>query len=335
MDEVGEIIARCMAKAGSEVPDKAAKKSEKEPLVIESSADVVRLPEPSSSDEALASVPLVRHWLFAPDGSRLRYRELMVRVQHGGREILQTIRIGDRFAEAGTGYGILKARHQRMLFAMQELWQKQGGRLARVNGVRQGCLCASSWELEQAMFGTHGGREKRLIRAMVQQLSSIPVEIRNYIGPDGEPCDLDITGLILGAEFNSSRRGDAGQMGFPWVEVYFSSVITRAFEQQAVKPLNLKVLGELRDTAALLYPKIDYLLANNSVTEMRLDGLVEKLGLAGGQLSQRAYRRRKFQAVVDELKGQPLSKEGYVIDARLVPTADGRDHKFVAERRRK
>ena len=318
-----------------EAPENAPRKLEKSPPYVEPLAEVIVLPRPSQDDCALASIPLIRHWLFAPDGSKLNCREFKVRTRHQDEDIIQTIRIGDHFAEAGQGYGILKARHQRLLFALQELWQNQGGRLARVDGIRRGVVCASSWELEEILFGSHGGRQKRILRSLIQQLSSIPVSIDNYIGSDGNLTDLDLTGLISGAEFRGASRGSKSQLGFPWVEIYLSSVITRAFEQSAVKPLNLRVLGDLKgDVAALLYPKIDYYLATNSETEMRLDGLVEKLGLQNAQMNKPSYRRAKFQPVIEELNGKPLSKEGFVISAKLVPTADGRDHKLVATRKR-
>lgn len=333
MNDLQETLDKWVARGADQ--KEASREPEKEPFIVQPSDEIVSIPESSDSDSALVSVPLVRHWLFAPERSKLRYRELKIQTSHNQQKIVQTIRIGDAFARSGNSYGILKTRHQKLLFAMQDLWQKQGGRTAIVNGVRQGRLCASSWDLEQAMFGAHGGEQKRLIRAMVQQLSSIPVCIENYIGPDGEVFDLDISGLVLGAEFRTSRRrSGATQMGFPWAEIYFSSVITRAFEQQAIKPVNLRVLGQLRDIATLLYPKIDCLLASNPETEMRLDGLVEKLGLSGSQLVEKAYRRRRFQPIVKELNDQPLSKEGYSIKAKLVPTKDGRDYKLVAERKR-
>jgi hypothetical protein len=309
----------------------------KAPPQIEELAEVIRLPDPSDAEHALAAVPVVRHWLFAPDRTRERYREFEVETTHQQRRIKQAIRIGDRFAEAGKGYGVLTARHQGALFALQRIWQTQGGRMARVDGARRGVLCLSSYILEKEFFGHHGGRTRRLIRQIIQELSSIPVAIDNYIGPDGEIYDLDISGLIGGAEFRTSRRGAAAeQLVFPWVEIYLSSIVTRAFELQAVKPLNLAVLNDLGSgIPALLYPKVDYLLANNPETEMRLGGLIQKLGLADKRMSQAAYRRRKFASYARELDGQPLSRDGYIIDARLEPTADKADHKLIFARRKK
>lgn len=309
------------------------KKSSITPKTVESLSDVIHLPRPSNDEHGLAAVPLIRHWLFAPDGSKLRHRDFYVHTEHRGRRLVQRIRIGDRFSEPGTGYGVLKARHQRMLFALQDLWQKQGGRLAIVDGARIGVVRGSSCDLEARLFGSHGGQQKRIVRALVQQLASIPVEITNYIGQDGEVHDMDITGLLDGATFCRTRHG--GQRGAPWIEIYLSAIITRAFDAKSIKPVNLRVLNEFRsDLAALLYPKIDYYLAANPETEMRLDGLVAKLGLSGNQLHQLKYRMRKFAPVVAELNGKPLSKEGYIIEAKLVPTSDGLDYKLVARRKK-
>ncbi len=306
------------------------KKPTKEPL-----AEIIKLPTPANQAHALCAVPLTRHWLFAPDRTKLRVRRLEVEVVHQRQHLTQSITIGDTLADPDMGYGILKTRHQRMIFALQQVWQDQGGRMIRWNGRRQGMVSVSSWVLEQLMYGSHGGRQSRLVRKSIQELSSIPVKVENFIGPDGHIYTLDVTGLIGGVEFASSRRSDGQQLGFPWVEIPLGSLITSAFEASAVKPLNMEVLRSLkRDTSALLYPKLDYYLASNEAVELRLDGLVNKLGMTAKQLRQRSYRRRKFESALIDLQGRPLSKEGYVIDARLEPTSDGQDDKLVAERKR-
>lgn len=311
--------------------DKAKpKKPTKEPL-----AEVIKLPTPANQAHALCAVPLTRHWLFAPDRTKVRVRRFEVEVMHQRRHLKQSITIGDTLAAPDMGYGVLKVRHQRMLFALQQVWQDQGGRMIRWDGRRQGMVSVSSWVLEELMYGSHGGQQKRLVRRSIQELASIPVMVSNFIGPDGHVHNLDVTGLIGGVEFASSRRGDGQQLGFPWVEIPLGSLITSAFEASAVKPLNMEVLRSLkRDMSALLYPKLDHHLATNDGVELRLDGLVEKLGMANNELRQPNRRRRAFMSAVDELQGLPLSREGYTLDVRLEPTADKADHKLIAERRR-
>lgn len=303
------------------------------PQTAEPITEVIHLPRPSNDEHGLAAIPIVRHWLFAPDGSDLNWREVRMQTQHRRRTLVQTVRIGDRYASPGRGYGILTTRHQRALFALQQLWQKQGGKLVRIDGKRHGIIRASSWELEHSFFGSHGGREKRMARAVVQQLDSIPVEILNYIHDDGTVGDISISGLVGGVEYHSVTH-NGGRRG-PWVSIYLSSLITRAFENHAVKPMNLSVLRTLRrDLSALLYPKIDYHLSTHTEVALRLDGLVEKLGLQNKQMHKRSYRQAKFVPVAEDLNGQPLSKDGYIIEARLVQTSDRRDHKLAARRRR-
>ena len=210
--------------------------------------------------------------------------------------------------------------------------------MVRWNGQRRGGLSASSWQLEEMLYGNHGGRQKDMVRLVMQELASIPVKIENYIRPDGTIGTLDVAGLISGLVFADSRRTKGGQqqLGFPWVEIGLGPMITRSFELAAVKPINLDVLRSLkRDTSALLYPKLDYYLASNEGVELRLDGLVSKLGMTAKDLHKRSCRRRLFASAVADLQGQPLSKEGgYVIDARLEPTSDGQDDKLIAQRKR-
>lgn len=303
---------------------------------IEATADVISFPSPSNPDHTLVSLPLVRHWLFAPDGTRLPHRKFKLETIHKRQHIVQTVTIGDTWADRGKGYGVLTTRHQRALFVLQQIWQQQGGRIALLNDVRRGTLCCSSWDLEQALFGTHGGREKRMARAIIQELSSIPVLIENYVASDGSIYDLDITGLLGGAEFKSSRRGSRTQLGFPWVEIFLSSIITRAFEERAVKPLDMRVLAGFKTNgAALLYPKLDYFLATHDETELTLQHLVERFGLdqINGEMRKLSIRKRYFEPVAQELSGSPLSSDGYVIDATLQPTKDGTDLKLVARRK--
>jgi len=322
----GSILGRADVEADTD----KAKKPTKEPL-----AEVIKLPTPANKDHSLCAVPLTRHWLFAPDRTKLRVRRFEVEVVHQRRHFTQSITIGDTLAASDKGYGVLTTRHQRMLFALQQVWQDQGGRMIKWDGRRQGMVSVSSWTLEELMYGNHGGQQKRLVRRAVQELASIPVRVENFIGPDGHIHTLDVTGLIGGVEFASSRRGDGQQLGFPWVEIPLGSLITSAFEASAVKPLNMEVLRNLkRDTSALLYPKLDHHLSTNEGVELRLDGLVEKLGMTAQQLRQRSHRRRQFKSALDELQGQPLSREGHTLDVRLEPTADKTDDKLIAERRR-
>ncbi len=319
-----------VADGGAPEPDQ-----EKEPT-REPMAEVIKLSIPADDSHAMTAVPLIRHWLFAPDRTKVRLRKLQVEVAHRGERITQSITIGDRVVGPTEGYGVLRTRHQRALFVLQQLWQEQGGRMVLWNGRRHGTVCASSWQLEQLLHGRHGGRQSDLVRLVMQGLASIPVKIENYVRPDGTVGSLDVAGLISGLVFSDSRRGSKGQLGFPWVEIALGPIITRSFELSAVKPINLDVLRSLkRDTSALLYPKLDYYLANNEGIELRLDGLVDKLGMTSKELRQRGRRRRQFEAALVDLQGRPLSKEGgYVLDVRLEPTSDGLDDKLIAERKR-
>jgi hypothetical protein len=284
--------------------------------------------EPPIGDNALVAVPLVRHWLFAPDKTKARIRAFTIDVKHKGERLVQSFRIGDPTAPPGKGYGILTVRHQRALFALQELWQQQRGRMVLWEGRRQGMVNATSWEIEDRLFGTHGGRQKAMVRQVIQELASIPVAIKNYISPEGEVTDIETTGLISGALFSQSRRKtNPSQMGFPWVEIMLGDIITRAFEISAIKPLNLRVIRSMRDTAALLYPKLDYMLQGSPSVSFRLPTLVRNLGLSGEIQRQPARRRRLFTSTADELSGQPLSKSGTTLRVHVAQgaAADGED----------
>lgn len=321
--------------AGTFVPGRGEVKSD--PVNIEKAqpmADVIRLTraDEQQSNLAVTALPVVRHWLFAPNGTRLKYREFTNEVSIRGREIVQRVCIGDKLgASVGQGYGVLTARHQRALFAIQHLWQKQGGRLASINGKRFGSVCCSSWQVEHLLFGSHGGKQKELVRLLIQQLASIPVKIENYVEQDGGVSTLDVTGLIHG-RFASSRKTPDGQLGFPWIEMVIDPVLVNAFERNDVKPIDLEVLAGFKsDVAAILYPKIDHHLATHNSVELRLDGLVEKLGLTDKQLGQRAYRLKKFKEPLSELDGKPTSSGG-AMTVEAQPTADGMDWKLVAKR---
>ena len=335
MDEFKAIAERMIARRRAEAKDREGEEEEKrENSGMEPLAEVIKFPTPANQAHALCAVPLTRHWLFAPDKTKLRVRRLEVEVVHRRQHLTQSITVGDVLAEANKGYGVLTTRHQRMLFILQQLWQDQGGRLVQWNGRRQGMVSVSSWTLEELMYSGHGGWQKRRVRQIVQELASIPVKVENFIGPDGRICNLDVTGLIGDVEFANVRRGSGQQLGFPWVEIPLGSIITNAFEVSAVKPVNMEVLRSLkRDTSALLYPKLDHYLATNEGVELSLTGLVEKLGMTAKQLRQRSHRRRQFEGPRDELQGKPISKDGYVLDVRLEPTTGGDDDKLIVERK--
>jgi hypothetical protein len=318
---------------GKYVPGRGEAKAEM--VKAQPLADVIKLPRPEHPDHVLTSLPLVRHWLFAPDKTKLRIRKFQVEASIKGHKVMQSLTIGDDFSGPNKGYGVLTTRHQRALFVLQHLWQQQGGHLATLDGKRSAVLTCSSWQLEEHLFGSHGGEEKRMAKRIIHELNSIPIKIENYVDRDGYVSNFETNGLIRGYTFASSRRVQDGQMGFPWVEIYLGPLVVKAFEENEIKPLHLGVVrGFKSDIAALLYPKLDYLLSLHDETEHRLDGLVQKLGLTGEQLEQRSYRLRKFNRPIEELKGKPLSSGGELL-VDVKPTTDGQDWKLVATRSRK
>lgn len=308
--------------------EKSPEKKESGDAEAKPLAEVIRLSAPTNQSHVLTALPVVRHWLFAPDRTTLRYREFEHQTQVCGKDITQKICIGDKVAAAGKGYGVLTTRHQQGLLAIQHIWQIQGGRLVNLNSKRFGTVSCSSWQLEEALFGSHGGRQVQLVRQVVQEVASIPVKIENYVDHDGHLATLDLTGFIHG-RFASSRRVSEG----PWVEMLIDPLLVTSFERNEVKPIDLEILrGFNSDIAALLYPKIDYMLASHERTELRLDGLVKKLGLTAKRLREKSYRHSKFEGSVNELNGKALSHGGELV-VRLEPTADGEDFKIVAEKR--
>jgi hypothetical protein len=294
-------------------------------------AQVVDLPTPANPEHTIVALPIIRNWLFAPDRSKLRMRRFESKITHMGHHVTQSITIGDTLADAKSGYGVLKVRHQRVLFALQKLWQKQGGRLVSLYGDKHAVVSATSWAIEDALFGNHCGRNRRNVRKWVQELSSIPVRIDNYILPNGNLGSIDVTGLIANATFRSEKT-DSKQLGFPWVEILLSSAVTASFIAGDIKRINSTIVDELGDIAALLYPKLDYYLSKHRRTTLNLLDLVDKLGLSDKQLCERLYRLRKFEAVADELDARRLSDEAFLMGVWLEPTSDNTDYKLVAQR---
>jgi len=311
-----------------DTPQQPAPAPADEPLPVQRTAEVVTLPAPEEA--SLTALPLVRHWLFAPDRSRLKWRRFETTITHEGRPLKQRVTVGEPDSKVS---GVLTARHQRALFVLQELWQRQGGRVALQGGHRVGLVCASSWELEEALFGAHGGRQKKLARALIHELNAIPVHFEGIPLPDGSVGELYLTGLVHGATFAGRTNRSGDQLGLPWAEITLSPWLLRAWENEDVKPIDVRVLDQLSsDLAQLLYPKLDWLLSRHDRAEFRLQGLVERLGLADKQLHQRAYRRRKFERVAAELTGAPLTAGGHLV-AALEATHCGEDDKLVAHRK--
>lgn len=297
-----------------------------EPPQLEA-ADSLGLSAPVG-ETTLVAIPMVRHFLFAPDRTKHSVRHFNVECKHRGQRLVQAFRIGDAHAAPGKGYGVLTVRHQKALFALQEIWQQQSGQMVHWRGRRLGLVKVTSWQLEDRIFGTHGGRQKQMLRQVLQELTSIPVAIKNYIDADGEVTDVDMTGLLAGAFFSQSAKGSKGQRrSGAWVEIVLGEVLTRAFEMGNHKPLALRVMDDMPDIPALLYPKLDYLLCDKTEVRYRLPTLVQNLGLTGQIERQPSRRRRLFSAAASELDGKPLSKPGRVLYVRVAQgaAADGED----------
>jgi len=309
-------------------PDTPIEENHK-PLICEP----VSLNRPGNESHTQVALPLVRNWLFAPERTSQRTRQFENNITHKGKPVTQTLTIGDTAAAEGKGYGVLTESHQKVIFALQKLWLEQGGKVVRVEGILHGTVKASSHTLEKAMFGSFGGKNRKKIRSRIQELNSIPVKITNYVGPDGELYNLDISGLIGGAVFGE-KKSDPKQLAFPWVSLLLSAPITAAFLAEKIKLLDTSTLSELSGKAAVLYPKIDYYLSTHRQTEMRLLDLAEKIGLTHNKqyMRQKNYRRIKFEEVIEQLDARPLSKEGHLLGVWLEETKDGQDFKLVARR---
>lgn len=297
----------------------------------------VQLVPRQDENESLCAIPLVRHWLFSTNKAKTRYREIRIPTLYKGVSLTQTIRIGDKDAKIGYGYGILKVKHQNMLFALQDLWQRQGGNMVRIDGTKNGVINTTSFELENTLFRSRGGKQSKMLRSLLQELSSIPVSIKNYIDEKGDVIDISVSGLINGVEFREKNVEDGKDKqndSTPSITIFLGTMITNAFARSAVKPINMAMLASFdTDIAELLYAKIDYYLSANESTELRLDALVEKLGLEDRQLRTKNYRREKFTQAVNELNGRQLTTDNCVIDAKIIPTADGKDYKIVLKRK--
>lgn len=291
-------------------------------------AQVLVLPAPE--DRSLTALPLVRNWLFAPDRSRLKWRRVEQTITHQGRPLRQAITVG--LPDTKKGFGVLTTRHQRAIFVLQRLWQQQGGRVVEREGRRVGLVRASSWELEEALFGAHGGRQKKLVRHIIHELNAIPIHFDGLPLPDGTIAEIAVSGLVNGYIFGGQRDISGQQLGLPWAEIELHPWVIAAWEAQDVKPLDLKVLDQLSsDLARLLYPKLDWLLSRHERAEFRLLGLVDRLGLTDSKLRQPAYRRRQFARVAKELSGAPLSAGG-ALRVSIQAVQQGGDDKLVARR---
>ncbi len=277
-------------------------------------------------EDSLQALPVVRHWLFAPNRTRQSVRHVEL---PGG----EAITIGDDDAEENRGYGVLTVKHQRAIFALQQLWQQQGARTMGRGRDRVGLVTASSYALEMLLFGKHGGRQQKMVRKLLQELASIPVKFRVRVEEEADVFgEIRVTGLLQGAAVVGETDGSGRQLGLPWVEIRLGSWIIDAWATKDLKPLRLDTLDQLSsDLAKLLYPKLDWYLSTHARVELRLMGLVQKLGMTNRELQRRSRRRRAFTTVAKELSSAPLSS-GYRLHVEVEPTADDEDDKLVASR---
>jgi hypothetical protein len=308
-----------------EQPPASPKPSSAEAFAKMTAIDPLNL-APCSGETTLVAIPMVRHWLFAPDKTKRHTRSFNVKTKHKGKRVMQTVRVGDFNAAPNKGYGVLTTRHQKALFAIQEIWQEQRGQMVALGSSHHGFVATTSWQLEERIFGSHGGRQSAMVRQLLQELASIPVAITNYIDADDTLCDIDMTGLLCGVNF---KKGAKTQKGGVWVEILLGELLTRAFQLSSIKPLALKVINGLAgDVAPLLYPKFDYMLYRCDELTFKLPTLVNTLGLMGEIQRKPSKQRTLFQKAAHELTGRPLSKPGRTLRVRVAhgEAADGGDY---------
>ena len=300
------------------------------------------LPHPKVATQPFRSERTVeQHSLFLANRYKEKFYEREWVVLHpsgSGEPVTHQLAVGEKNPKRPQ-VGVLKQVHQDVFYRLLQLWADKGYPLVEDESVAYGSLKVSAYELVMAVRGDDSAAHYRRAQDLLDDLKTIPVEIRS-VYPWQEKHDRMRFTLLNGVEWMAkgidSKTLRPGPGGSYDVLISFSSFVTNGFLEKNVKTLlggpyqSLGSKGRGGELAKLLYPFLDGQLATKDNFHIKLAKLGERFGLSDPQ--KKSHRKRQFASSVRSLTGQLILGGRYRLQLRLEESADGQDYVLIARR---
>ena len=338
--QVKRLVEIDRQKEHEEHKQRAQKEQEKEQRQMRLGfCDMLKSPAPGHIKIDLA---INKNAIFVVNSFAEDWRECTrnIKTPDGGT-ITQKITVG-RVQGDARGRGVLKQKHEQVMYGLFDLWARTGAKLAVVNGSTRGCITTSAHRLIACIYARDNADAYKHIRSTLRDLASIPITIKNAYTRHGVR-ELEFT--ILGeVEWNIQHKKNEKEDTPPdetWrqsgVRILFSRFVTENFLQGYVKDFRLKAYNEIgggnrqgpRKTAAQgLYRLLDTQLGTKATYSISLSRLAEDLGMQAH--SHKSKRKEKFRQAVAAVNGRPLRSGSCRARVHLRLSEDRSDYILVA-----
>lgn len=301
--------------------------------------NIVPFPVSDPNRKIRTELTIERHALFASNtfkGDFRVYEREMVDPETGAPLTIR-VEIGD---PKGRVHGVLIQKHQEILYKLFEIWGDEGYKISEHDGLIQGTLSCSVYELIKILRTDDSSRHYNDIQELLSEMAAIRVRIEtnNQVTGKGSARHFSLLSYEWHTkQFNKATLRPNEETESSKVYIRFSSFITESFLGKQIKPLMLKPYLGLKDrggkgVAQLLYSMLDYELASKDEFHITLSKLAERLGAT--KYKFKSLQRQKLEPSLKSLANTMIldgkyrlqitlresnKKDDFVLDARRIP----------------
>ena len=256
---------------------------------------------------------------FDPDGTRVKYI-----VQVGNSKTF--IR------------GVLKQKHQELLYFLLKIWGERGHPISDVDGVFRGGLRLSLYELVKGFTGNDGGRDYEKTIILLQELSAAPISVKK-INLETAFYELDefrhISCDLREIGFRTWEK-NAKQYRLTEVSILFSAFSTENFLRRKVKQISFdqyKKIGSRNSRRSgfetLVCDYLEYQLSTKEGFRVALESVFKRFGEPCPKYKSEQKRKADRLLSLNEI---PIVAGKYKLQVSIQETVDGKAYNLVAKR---
>lgn len=330
------------ARARLEALKRAEEKLEREKQEVDRQKEMGRcdiIPFPRNEEKIRVSANLFKNPIFVSNNYKgsLWVYENEFEDQKTGLTHRVKIQVG---CPKGQVVGVLKQKHQAVLFELFKIWEEQGYKISEVDDFTCGIITLSIYELLERVFGKMrtGGRDYQRLYLMLQEMKTIPIcvetQTSNQSTPDIEAFSLfDFSWTAKGSKFWEHEAPTKESK----VQIRFAPALVKNFIKKNIKPLlygEYKAVGiknsQKTGDEELLYAHLDGNLSKKENYNILLGNLPRFAGTSKHQ--KKGRRKATMDKVVCRLHGRFIQNKKYTLHLLIQECADGSDYKLVARR---
>ena len=293
---------------------------------------------PSRSGNIKAELTADKNRIFVVDSFSGNSREYERKIKTPfGESLVQKVLVG-RTKGGKKEYGVLKQKHQAVMYELFRFWAQGERKLVQVGGKPRAVIITTAYHLAKAICNNDSSRSYQYIREILRDLASIPIFIQNAYTNSGI-SEIEFT--ILG-EFGwrTRRRKNAdSKQNLSQIHIQLSDIATRGLVHGYVKDFSLDVYkkiggterqGKHKTTAATLYSFLDTELISKETYNISLINLLGELGMRSYEY--KSQRKEKIASAIQTLNGVEICGGTHYLDVSLRYSKELNDYILEAQR---